>query len=121
MNWCRFRRQSVVPFGRQPTLCVAAYEKLTAEGIKARVVSMPCMELFQAQPKAYRDEVLPPTVTARVACEAGIRMSWDRYLGLTGRFIGMEGFGASGPYDQVYAKFGINAEAVDKAAKAVIG
>ena len=107
--------------GSELSLCVAAYEKLTAEGIKARVVSMPCMELFEAQPKAYRDEVLPPTVTARVACEAGIRMSWDRYLGLTGRFIGMEGFGASGPYDQVYAKFGITAEAVEKAAKAVIG
>jgi len=107
--------------GSELSLCVAAYEKLTAEGIKARVVSMPCMELFEAQPKTYRDEVLPPTVTARVACEAGIRMSWDRYLGLTGRFIGMEGFGASGPYDQVYAKFGITAEAVEKAAKAVIG
>lgn len=107
--------------GSELSLCVAAYEKLTAEGIRARVVSMPCMELFNAQPKAYQDEVLPPSVSARVACEAGIRMSWDRYLGLTGRFIGMEGFGASGPYDQVYAKFGITVDAVEKAARAAIG
>ncbi len=106
--------------GSELGLCVAAYEKLVADGVKARVVSMPCMELFNAQPKSYRDEVLPPTVTARVACEAGLRMSWDRYLGFEGRFVGMEGFGASGPYDQVYNKFGITAEAVEKAARASI-
>jgi len=106
--------------GSELSLCVEAYEKLVASGVKARVVSIPCMELFNAQPKAYQDEVLPPTVAARVACEAGIRMSWDRYLGLSGRFVGMDGFGASGPYDQVYAKFGITADAVEKAARASI-
>jgi transketolase len=106
--------------GSELSLCVDAYEKLVASGVKARVVSMPCMELFNAQPKAYQDEVLPPTVAARVACEAGIRMSWDRYLGLAGRFVGMTGFGASGPYDQVYAKFAITADAVEKAARASI-
>ncbi len=106
--------------GSELSLCVEAYEKLTAAGIAARVVSMPCMELFNDQPKAYQDEVLPPSVAARVACEAGIRMSWDRYLGLGGRFVGMEGFGASGPFDQVYAKFGITAEAIEKSAKSLL-
>lgn len=107
--------------GSELSLCVAAYEKLVASGVKARVVSMPCMERFNAQPKAYRDEVLPPAVTARVACEAGIRMSWDQYLGLDGKFVGMDGFGCSGPAEQVYAKFGITSEAVEQAARAAIG
>jgi transketolase len=107
--------------GSELALCVAAYEKLVAEGVKARVVSMPCMELFNLQPRAYQDEVLPPSVTARVACEAGIRMSWDRYLGLSGRFVGMEAFGASGPYDLVYTKFFITADSIVKAAHACIG
>ena len=106
--------------GSELSLCVDAYEKLVASGVKARVVSMPCMELFNAQPKSYQDEVLPPTVTARVACEAGIRMSWDRYLGLSGRFVGMGSFGVSGPSEQVYVKFGITAEAVEKAARAAL-
>ena len=107
--------------GSELSLCVAAYEKLVADGIKARVVSMPCMELFNLQPQSYRDQVLPPSVTARVACEAGIRMSWDRYLGFAGRFVGMEAFGASGPYDLVYTKFFITADAVEKAARESIG
>src|SRR5690606_19911913 len=107
--------------GSELSLCVAAYEKLTADGVKARVVSMPCMELFNLQPQSYRDQVLPPSVTARVACEAGIRMSWDRYLGFAGRFIGMEAFGASGPYDLVYTKFFITADAVEKSARELVG
>jgi len=106
--------------GSELSLCVEAYEKLVAAGVKARVVSMPCMELFAAQPTSYQDEVLPPSVTARVACEAGIRMSWDRYLGLSGRFVGMGSFGVSGPSEQVYVKFGITAEAVEKAARAAM-
>ncbi len=106
--------------GSELCMCVAAYEKLVAAGVKARVVSMPCLDLFADQSKSYQDEVLPPSVAARVACEAGIRMSWDRYLGLSGRFVGMDGFGASGPYDQVYAKFNITPEAVEKAAKAAL-
>ncbi len=106
--------------GSELCLCMAAYEKLVAAGIKARVVSMPCIDLFADQPQAYQDEVLPPSVTARVACEAGIRMSWDRYLGLHGRFVGMAGFGASGPFEKVYAKFNITADAVEKAALAAL-
>ncbi|QDT03361.1 Transketolase [Rubripirellula lacrimiformis] len=104
--------------GSELCMCVEAADTLTAEGKKVRIVSMPCMDLFADQSQAYRDEVLPPSVTNRVAIEAGIRMSWDRWIGSNGKFVGMSGFGASGPFDQVYAHFGINAEAVAKAAKA---
>ncbi|MEM6779838.1 MAG: transketolase, partial [Planctomycetota bacterium] len=88
----------------------------TEQGKKVRVVSMPCMDLFAQQDAAYIDEVLPPSVTNRVAVEAGIRMCWDRWIGLDGRFVGMSGFGASGPYSEVYEHFGINAAAVVQAA-----
>jgi transketolase len=74
------------------------------------------MELFAQQDQSYRDQVLPPSVTHRVAVEAGIRMSWDRWIGIDGEFVGMSGFGASGPYAEVYEHFGINAEAVVRAA-----
>jgi len=106
--------------GSEICLCLEARELLTADGIKARVVSMPCCELFDEQDQAYRDSVLPPTVTARVAVEAGIRQSWDRYLGLAGRFVGMSSFGASGPFDQLYNKFGITAANIVVEAKAVL-
>ena len=75
------------------------------------------MELFDQQPQSYRDQVLPPNVTRRVAVEAGIRMSWDRYLGVDGAFVGMDSYGASGPYDDVYKHFGITVDAVVDAAK----
>ncbi len=104
--------------GSELGLCTEAAEALTAEGTKVRVVSMPCMELFSEQSKEYRDSVLPPSVTRRVAVEAGIRMSWDRWLGFDGIFVGMSGYGASGPYDKVYEHFGITVEAVIEAAKA---
>jgi len=103
--------------GSELQLCVAAARRLSDEGKKARVVSMPCMELFAAQSEAYRDEVLPPAVTNRVAVEAGVRMCWDRWIGPSGKFVGMEGFGASGPFDKVYEHFGINVDAVVAAAQ----
>ena len=102
--------------GSELNLCVSAAETLTEQGKKVRVVSMPCMDLFADQPQSYRDEVLPPAVTNRVAVEAGIRMSWDRWIGSDGKFVGMSGYGASGPYAKVYEHFGINADAVVKAA-----
>jgi transketolase len=102
--------------GSELGLCVQAAEKIASFGKKVRVVSMPCMELFAQQGQAYIDQVLPPSVTNRVAVEAGIRMCWDRWIGSHGRFVGMQGFGASGPYEAVYAKFGINVDAVVKAA-----
>jgi transketolase len=103
--------------GSELGLCTQAAKELAAGGTKVRVVSMPCMELFSEQPQAYRDEVLPPAVTGRVAVEAGVRMSWDRWLGLEGKFVGMSGYGASGPYNEVYDHFGITTEAVVAAAK----
>lgn len=107
--------------GSELSLCVEAYEQLTAEGHKVRVVSMPCWELFDEQDQAYRDSVLPPGVPARVAVEAGIRQGWDRYIGSQGRFVGMSSFGASAPYEQLYEKFGITVENIVAEAKAAAG
>lgn len=103
--------------GSEVQLCVAAYEKLSAEGIAARVVSMPSWELFEAQDQAYRDGVLPPAITARVTVEMGSPIGWDRYAGPTGTIIAMHGFGASAPLKDVLTKFGFTPEAVYEAAK----
>ncbi|MEY4179618.1 MAG: hypothetical protein RLY70_3192 [Planctomycetota bacterium] len=107
--------------GSELMLCVAAYEQLAAAGVKARLVSMPSWELFDSQDAEYRDSVLPPTVTARVAVEAGLRMGWDKYLGLGGRFVGMASFGASAPAGTLYKHFGITTERIVAEARAAIG
>jgi transketolase len=104
--------------GSEVSICVEASEKLASEGIKARVVSMPSWELFDAQPAEYRDSVLPPHVTARVAVEAGVELGWHKYTGAGGRFVGMHGFGASAPYKQLYEHFGITVDKVVAEAKA---
>src|SRR5690606_24243084 len=96
-------------------------EKLIEEGIRVRVVSMPSWELFEMQDPNYRQQVLPDRVIARVACEAGVKMGWERYLGTRGEFIGMKGFGASAPFDQLYEHFEISPEAVVQAAKRQLG
>lgn len=106
--------------GSELSLCVAAYEKLNAEGVPARVVSMPSWELFADQPESYRNEVLPPSVTARVAVEAGVRQGWDHWIGSQGRFVGMNRFGASAPFKVLYEKFGFTLEHVVAEAKAAI-
>ena len=106
--------------GSELSLAVEAYEKLTAEGTKARVVSMPSWELFDEQDEAYRESVLPRKVTARVAVEAGLRHGWDKYLGRCGRFVGMEGFGLSAPAKVLYEHFGITADRVVEEARAAI-
>lgn len=107
--------------GSEVSLCVEAYEQLKAEGIAARVVSMPCWELFEDQDQAYRDSVLPPQVTARVAVETAVQQGWDRYLGPGGRFIGMHSFGASAPVKDVMKRFGFTVENVVAQAKAALG
>ncbi|MFO0885743.1 MAG: transketolase C-terminal domain-containing protein [Pirellulales bacterium] len=84
---------------------------------KVRLVSMPCQEWFDAQDAAYRESVLPSSVTARVVIEAGIQQSWDKYLGFAAKFVGMKGFGASAPFGTLYKEFGITAEAVIAAVK----
>lgn len=103
--------------GSEVALCVAAHEKLTAEGAKVRVVSMPSWELFEHQPQSYRDSVLPPSVTARVAVEQASTFGWERYVGLTGSVIGMKTFGASAPLKDLLTKFGFTPEGVVAAAR----
>jgi transketolase len=106
--------------GSEVTLCVQAYEQLTAEGIRARVVSMPSWELFDQQPREYRETVLPPEVTARVSVEQATVFGWDRYVGPYGRSIGMHTFGASAPLKELQKKFGFLPATVVTAAKEVI-
>jgi transketolase len=100
---------------------VAAYEKLKAEGIKARVVSMPCWELFDQQDASYKESVLPSSVTARVSIEMAATLGWERYVGLKGKTIGMHSFGASAPLKDLLKKFGFDAEHVVTAAKQLLG
>ena len=104
--------------GSEVSLCVGAYEALEAEGIPARVVSMPSWELFELQDQAYQDEVLPPAVVGRVAVEQGSVIGWDRYVGRGGAIIGMHTFGASAPAAALATKFGFTPEKVLDAARA---
>ena len=110
---------SVVIFasGSEVEIAMAAQARLVADGIAARVVSVPCMELFEAQDEAYKARVLG-SETKRIAIEAAISMGWGRFIGSKGTFIGMTGFGASAPAEQLYTHFGITADAVVAAARA---
>ena len=107
--------------GSEVHLCVEAYEKLKAEGIKARVVSMPSWELFDKQDGAYKESVLPASVTARVSVEMAATFGWERWVGPKGKMIGMHSFGASAPLKDVLKKFGFLTETVVAAAKEVLG
>ena len=98
-----------------------AAEKLQEKGVSVRVVSMPSWELFERQREVYRDQVLPPSVSARVAIEAGIPQGWHRYVGNRGEVIGIDHFGASAPYKIVYEKFGITADRVVEKALRLLG
>jgi transketolase len=111
----------LIATGSEVAMTVDAYERLTADGIRARVVSMPSMELFDKQPRSYRDEVLPPSVTARVSVEKGSTFGWDRWVGPTGAIIGMHTFGASAPLKVLQAKFGFTVENIVAAARTQLG
>jgi len=102
-------------------ICLDAAVALAADGIKARVVSLPSWDLFAEQDEAYRESVLPAAVTARVACEAACGFGWERWLGPRGVFVGMKSFGASGPFGKLYEHFGITATAVAAAARKLTG
>ena len=106
--------------GSEVGLTLEARETLQAEGIPTRVVSMPCWELFEEQPKGYRDEVLPPAVTSRLAVEAGVGQGWDRYVGPSGDVICLNRFGASAPGDIALRELGFNVENVLKRARALL-
>jgi transketolase len=104
--------------GSEVQIAVAARERLQAEGVPARVVSMPSVEWFEEQDQAYRDSVLPPSVRARVAVEAAIGLTWYRFVGDAGRIVSLEHFGASADYEVLYQEFGLTDEAVVEAARA---
>jgi transketolase len=103
--------------GSEVSLCVEAHGRLSAEGVRSRVVSLPSWELFDEQPAAYRESVLPASVTARVAVEQASALGWEHYVGATGRVIGMKTFGASAPLKELQRKFGFEPDAIVSAAK----
>jgi transketolase len=110
----------LVATGSEVALCLQAYEQLTAEGVKARVVSMPSWELFEQQSQEYRNSVLPPEITVRVAVEQASTLGWERYVGLHGQIIGMHTFGASAPLKALQQKFGFMPEHIVTVARAML-
>ena len=103
--------------GSEVSVALEAREALAAEGVAARVVSVPCLDWFEAQDREYRDSVLPPSVRARVSVEAGIALPWYRWIGDAGRAVSIEHFGASAPGELLFKEYGIDAEHVAAAAK----
>jgi transketolase len=110
----------LIATGSEVSLALDAREKLQAEGIPTRVVSLPCWELFEEQTQDYRDEILPPAVTARLGIEAGVRQGWDRYVGARGDVVCLDRFGASAPGDVVMRELGFNVDNVLQHAKALL-
>jgi transketolase len=111
----------LIASGSEVSLVVEAHETLTAQGIRSRVVSMPSWDIFEHQPQSYRESVLPPKVTARLAVEQGSVLGWERYIGSAGQVIGMKTFGASAPLKELQRKFGFEPERIVAAAKELIG
>jgi transketolase len=111
----------LIASGSEVSLVVEAYEKMTSQGIRCRVVSMPSWDIFEHQPQSYREEVLPLRVTARLAVEQGSVLGWDRYVGAAGRIIGMKTFGASAPLKELQRKFGFEPERVVATAMELLG
>ncbi|MCC7084203.1 MAG: transketolase [Pirellulales bacterium] len=103
--------------GSEVHVCLVARELLTQQGVAARIVSMPSWELFEAQDEEYRQSVLPPSIKARVAVEAGVRQGWERYIGVQGRFVGMNSYGASAPAGALFKHFGFTPEHIAEEAK----
>jgi len=110
----------LIATGSEVELAIGAYERLVAEGIAARVVSMPSMELFARQPIEYRNAVLPPSVGARLAIEAAAPQPWYRWVGDRGAVLGIERFGASAPYQRIYQELGLTVENVVRRAKELL-
>ena len=111
----------LIATGSEVAATLAAQDLLAAEGIAARVVNLASWELFDAQPAEYRDAVLPPGVTCRVAVEAGVQLGWSKYIGTCGRFVGMTGYGTSGPVGTLMKYYGFTAENIVAAAKGAMG
>jgi transketolase len=107
--------------GSELEIIVAAGERLAAEGLPVRLVSFPSWELFERQPQSYRDEVLPPSCPHRVAVEAGVQQGWERWIGTEGVFVGLDGFGASAPYKEIYQHRGLTPDHVVEAVHQLMG
>jgi len=110
----------LIATGSEVSLCIDAYEKLRAEGIKARVVSMPSWDIFEHQDKDYQEKVLPPEISVRIAVEQASTFGWSRYVGPKGRTIGMHTFGASAPLKELQKKFGFTPDAIVAAARELV-
>ena len=110
----------LIATGSEVSVALEAHQRLVRDGIRSRVVSMPSWELFEAQPKAYRDTVLPPAVRPRVSVEAATPFGWERYVGSEGAIIGVNRFGASAPGPVVMREFGFTPEHVVETAKALL-
>ena len=106
--------------GSEVSLCLESAERLSKEGIKVRVISMPSWQIFEKQDEAYRNHVIPPDVIARLSVEQASTFGWERYVGLRGRSIGMKSFGASAPLEELLKKFGFTVDHVVAQAKEVI-
>ena len=111
----------LIATGSEVSVAIDAHEQLTSQGIRSRVVSMPSWEIFEHQSREYRDSVLPPKVTARVAIEQASTFGWERYVGQSGRIIGMTTFGASAPLKELQRKFGFEPDRLVAVAKEVLG
>lgn len=111
----------LIASGSEVSLAVQAHEQLVSEGTRSRVVSMPSWDIFESQPREYRDSVLPPSVTARIAIEQASTFGWERYVGSIGRVIGMKTFGASAPLKELQKKFGFEPAQVCALAKELLG
>jgi transketolase len=110
----------LIATGSEVQIALDAQKLLAEKGVAARVVSMPCWELFAAQSAEYKESVLPAAVTARVSVEAGITLGWERFVGSAGIAIGIDHFGASAPYEILYEQFGLTATAVAEAAVSLV-
>jgi transketolase len=106
----------LVASGSEVHIALAAQALLAQQGRRARVVSLPCWELFDAQPRDYRESVFPPSITRRVAVEAAASLGWERYTGSSGAIVALDHFGASAPYKTIYREFGLTPERVAAAA-----
>ena len=110
----------LIATGSEVSITLAAARKLAADGINVRVVSLPSWEIFDHQPQEYRNSILPPAITARISIEAGIKLGWEHYVGLSGKIIGMDTFGASAPGPVLYEKFGFTELKIIEAAKSML-
>jgi transketolase len=102
----------LIATGSEVAVAIGAHETLTTDGVRSRVVSMPSWDVFEEQPQTYRDSVLPPQIAARIAIEQGSVIGWDRYVGPSGKVVGMKTFGASAPLKELQRKFGFEPERV---------